>query len=491
MHPTRGLIPPNDFIPIFESNGFISRLDFYVWDKVCQLLRKWIDHGKNPPPISVNVSRVNIYNKQFLSYMSYIIKKYDLPTYMLELELTESAYTDNPDLLLNIIKELKSLGFKIHMDDFGSGYSSLNILKDLPIDVIKIDLKFLESCDHIGRAENIIAAVVRMANWLRLPVIAEGVETKLQSDMLRSIGCSYAQGFYFAKPMPVEEYEKLIFITDNVESKSLLSVPDKQILDKIWEIDNNVNHMFNNILCGIAIYELFGDNIEIIRANDKYFEIVDNERTSTFNFNNRSIENYVHKDDLILIKKAFSHAIEFKSPIEFVYRHLNKNIGYKWIKLVINHITESGDRHLLYGSIYDITEFKITEEISKKEMVKCKLSLKELQIAIKNIDINIWEYDIINDYIIYTDSLDDNYSKIIKNAVDYFIKNGIIHKSCIDEFKQMYERLKSGEKYVFAYLIIKDIKTEIFCKKFIKYTNTYDNSGKPIKAYGFSSTLCE
>ena len=136
-----------------------------------------------------------------------LIKKYNLPKHLLELEITESAYIDNPEYIIEVTKALQREGFVILMDDFGSGYSSLNMLKNLPVDVLKIDLKFLDSVDSSGRGGNILNSVVRMAQWLDIPVIAEGVETRNQVDFLKSIGCNWVQGFYYSKPVPVNEYE--------------------------------------------------------------------------------------------------------------------------------------------------------------------------------------------------------------------------------------------------------------------------------------------
>lgn len=211
LHPIRGRISPAEFIPVFEHNGFIFQLDQFVWEETCRLLRKWLDEGKEPFPISVNVSRVDLYNTNLVDVLYDLVQRYDIPARLLELEVTESAYMDNPQRLIEVTKRLQSMGFMILMDDFGSGYSSLNMLKDMPVDLLKLDLKFLDSDkDHAGRGGNILNSVVRMAKWLKLPVIAEGVETQQQAEFLRSIGCDYVQGYYYSHPVPVEDYEQLL-----------------------------------------------------------------------------------------------------------------------------------------------------------------------------------------------------------------------------------------------------------------------------------------
>lgn len=208
IHPVKGLLSPGEFIPIFEQNGFISRLDYFVWGRACMLLKKWKEEGKTPLPISVNISRVNIYNPKFVDIVIGLVKQYQIEPKYLNLELTESAYTDNPSAMIEAMNRLKEYGFTIMMDDFGSGYSSLNILKDIPVDILKIDMKFFSSTTNEGKAEGIVTGVIQMAKWLNLPVVAEGIETKEQVDWLTGIGCDYIQGFYYAAPMPVSEFEK-------------------------------------------------------------------------------------------------------------------------------------------------------------------------------------------------------------------------------------------------------------------------------------------
>ncbi len=212
MHPQLGFVSPSKFVPVFEQNGFIYQLDKYVWEKVCQLLRADIDAGRPVLPVSINVSRVDFYSPNIVQVLENLIHKYNLDPSLLELELTESAYVENPQQIIEITKALQKLGFVILMDDFGSGYSSLNMLKDLPVDVLKIDLKFLTDSQGVenGRADNILSSVVKMAKRLNLTVIAEGVETQKQVNFLRTIGCDYGQGYYFAEPVPQDDYQQLV-----------------------------------------------------------------------------------------------------------------------------------------------------------------------------------------------------------------------------------------------------------------------------------------
>lgn len=209
MHPKKGLISPGMFLPIFEKNGFVSKLDFYIWETTCKLIRRWLDEGRPILPISVNISRINLYNMHLASIIVELVKKYDLDPKLLRLELTESAYSDDPEIMQKTMNELREAGFKISMDDFGSGYSSLNMLKDIFIDELKIDMKFF-SRGNEDRGATILESVVNMAHTLGIPVIAEGVETIENANFLKEINCKYVQGYYFAKPMPVDDFEKLV-----------------------------------------------------------------------------------------------------------------------------------------------------------------------------------------------------------------------------------------------------------------------------------------
>lgn len=203
----RGMIYPNEFIPIIEENGFIKKVDYYIWEEACRFIRKCKDAGMESCPVSVNVSRVHLRDNECVKVLSDMIEEYQISKGLLELEITETA--DDQQVSLKAL-ELKEEGFKLLMDDFGSGYSSLNILLETPFDVIKLDKKFMENMMVSGKGRLILEQVVSMANKLELGLLAEGVETKDQIELLQSIGCDQVQGYYYAKPMPEEEFYALL-----------------------------------------------------------------------------------------------------------------------------------------------------------------------------------------------------------------------------------------------------------------------------------------
>ena len=207
IHPELGVIAPINFIPVLEDNGFIVKLDEYMWEQACITIRKWIDQGKKPVPISVNVSRVHLLKDQLITTLKNLLKQYQIPRELLELEITETVQNINID---KVIRSLKKEGYTLLMDDFGSGASSLNTLKNTPFDVIKIDREFLNDFIESDRGQKIIAHTIHMTKDIGLELIAEGVETKEQAMFLQDCGCDMAQGYYYAKPMPLSNFDELM-----------------------------------------------------------------------------------------------------------------------------------------------------------------------------------------------------------------------------------------------------------------------------------------
>ncbi len=208
IHPQEGFIPPNRFIPIFEKNGFITKLDDYMLEEVASLQAQWMQQGRKLVPISVNISRAHFTRSNLATHIASIVDKYNVPHDVIELELTESAFFDDKKLLLNTIKQLRQSGFSVSMDDFGAGYSSLNSLKEMQIDVLKIDADFFRGADVEERGMLIVSEVIELAKKLDMKIVAEGIESREQVDFLTEQECDLIQGYFFAKPMPVDEFER-------------------------------------------------------------------------------------------------------------------------------------------------------------------------------------------------------------------------------------------------------------------------------------------
>ena len=215
QHPQKGLVPPGVFISVFEKNGFIRELDYYVWEESCRFLAKAKEQGLPQYPLSVNVSRIHFYGTALEQKWIDLLEKYRLDAKCIELEITESICDEDSDMIITQCKALQKLGFRISMDDFGSGYSSLNMLRKLPLDILKMDLKFLEEdetadLDQKMKGRDILRTQIELAHTIGLDVVVEGLETKEQKDFVKEIGSCAAQGYYYAKPMPASEYAEMI-----------------------------------------------------------------------------------------------------------------------------------------------------------------------------------------------------------------------------------------------------------------------------------------
>lgn len=235
-HPEMGFLPPGEFVPIFERNGFITRMDRFVWEEICRLMQSWARRGLALLPVSINVSRADLYQPDLVETLTELTRRYGVAPETLHLEITESAYTQNPAQIMATVWELRKRGFVIEMDDFGSGYSSLNMLNQLKIDILKLDMEFIQSEMVKPADRGILRFVVDMAKWMNLSVVAEGVETREQLKRLREMGCDYAQGFLFSKPLTAEEYEKSFLSKAKadihksetaIEASSLLLIADE------------------------------------------------------------------------------------------------------------------------------------------------------------------------------------------------------------------------------------------------------------------------
>ncbi|MEG1972047.1 MAG: EAL domain-containing protein, partial [Oscillospiraceae bacterium] len=352
IHPQKGVLSPGKFIPIFERNGFITKLDYYVWEQACKCLHSWKLQGLNPHPISVNVSRVNIYNPNLVEMLLELVDRYELEPALLNLELTESSYTDNPISMKKVMARLKSHGFIIMMDDFGSGYSSLSLLKDIMVDVLKIDMLFLSETEIPGRGENIVASVIRMAKWLNIPVIAEGAETEEQVDFLRSVGCDYVQGYFFARPMPIANYEQLCEASYFGRRLFTDQNHDNYHYDDLFLFNQNMKSLFNNALQAAVIYEFADDRIDIIRVNEAYYVLLGHDDMLAKSSDVMSMVEEQYRASLL---NAFHTCAGTQGTAECEYKRRRMNGAPIWIHTKLSYASIVGNKHIITGELIDIT----------------------------------------------------------------------------------------------------------------------------------------
>ncbi len=210
VHPELGFVRPDLFIPLFEENGLVTKLDRYVWEEAARQIAAWKKELGVTIPVSVNVSRIDIAAPDMTDFITKIVKENGLSPSEYHLEITESAYTANSKHIIEVVENLRALGHKVEMDDFGSGYSSLNMLTDMPIDVIKMDKAFIRNIQPGNKAMHLVELVLDIAKYLEVPVVAEGVETEDELKLLKEAGCDIIQGYYFSKPIPPEEMSRFV-----------------------------------------------------------------------------------------------------------------------------------------------------------------------------------------------------------------------------------------------------------------------------------------
>ena len=221
QHPTLGMVSPGAFIPLFEENGLIQRLDIYVWREAAAQIKEWKERFDIVVPVSVNVSRIDMYDPRLAEILLGILGDNGLTASEFLLEITESAYTQDSYQIIKAVNDLRDLGFQIEVDDFGTGYSSLNMISELPLDALKLDMQFIRSAFEAGGDTRMIEIIIDIADYLSVPVIAEGVETEEQLFVLREMGCDRVQGYYFSRPVPPDEYEKFIEESKKLQSGAL------------------------------------------------------------------------------------------------------------------------------------------------------------------------------------------------------------------------------------------------------------------------------
>ncbi len=315
VKPDGTMVSPGAFIPVLEKNGMIDRLDRYVWDKVCAWIRSWIDRGFQPVPISINVSRVDIFSMDVPAYIFSLLEKYQLSEHYVKVEITESAYTESDERITSTVNILRGKGFKVMMDDFGCGYSSLNMLKNIPVDVLKLDMRFLDISEtEEEKGMNILESVVNMARLLRLPIIVEGVETEKQEQFVQSLGCRYIQGFYFYKPLPVKQFEELLSDERQLDFHDLFYKQVEPLhIREFMDTNFITDSMLNNVLGPVAFYEMRDHQIEITRVNEQYFQLMGTSSGQANSYGKR-FWNHVHADDRVLCIQSLRRHFRIRCP---------------------------------------------------------------------------------------------------------------------------------------------------------------------------------
>ena len=382
-HPERGLISPGTFIPVFEKNGFIYELDKYVWEETCANLSRWVREGRSPLPVSVNISRYDIFRPDLIQVVTGLIKRYELPVELLRLEITESAFAESTDQIVRVVKTFIELGFTVEIDDFGSGYSSLNTLKAVPAQVVKLDMRFMEDDGDSQRGGNILESIVRMTKWLGMSVIAEGVEELEQANFLSSIGCSYVQGFLYAKPMPLADYETLAGNAGKEERLIALTTVENLDNNAFWDPRSMDTLIFNSYVGAACIFEYQKGRIEMLRANDKFREILGA---------GLAVEDTLKLDWIAClapksretVRQTLGRTAETGEdvPGEYTFLNIPGAPQKTYLRAVMRAIATAGDRSLIYCSCENVTAQRQAEEGERRVAAQLKTILDNVNCGI-------------------------------------------------------------------------------------------------------------
>lgn len=453
-HPKRGLIYPKDFIPLFEQNMIITKLDEYIWEESCHLIREWIDKGYGEIPISVNVSRIDILLLDVPAKFVEFADKYKISRNLIEIEITESAFTNDEDHIIDIVDKIRSFGFKVLMDDFGSGYSSLNILKDINVDVLKIDTRFLESKkNNNNKGKEILESVIRMAKWIGLQTIAEGVETDEQRYFLMNQGCYYAQGFYFSKPISVEEFEDIIKNPENISVYLNEKEDDRTIaIEELFSSDFMTENLLNNILGGVVIYSFDGkDNLKLLKANEAYHEIVKNHSETSDN-----VLDNIRPEDRKMFIEAFREARRTGSKSILVQKYSPNSEEQAWFNARIFYLADKEDGGMYYASVSDATEqMAITNALDMTRLT--------FETALELIEAVVLEYNFKSKDMYVKTKLKKGNSyyigETIENVLKVIVEKNIIHPGSLREYENFCKALMKTDNPLKCVLDLKQEDT--------------------------------
>lgn len=351
---------PAVFVPVLEKYGIITDLDTYLWEQVFIWMRKMIDKGIRPVPVSLNVSRMCIFAVDVPALLSSLSEKYGVDTSLIKVEITESAYVEDEGQVKAAIAKLRRLGFLVMMDDFGSGYSSLGMLRTVNVDIIKLDAQFLRfSIGEEQKGIHILESIISMVKSLSIPMIVEGVDSPVLVHYLKDIGCRYMQGFHYYRPMPAEEFEALIAMPGNTDPRGIVLVRNEQLHIREF-LDNSIysDAMLNNILGPVAFYSWKDGNVDIVRFNSQFHRLVSLE-AEVLEERRYHIQDYFHPDDRKKFFDTLAAAMADRiNGAEGIFRVFKPSGSTLWIQVHIYYLREEDKQHLFYGSARDMTELQ-------------------------------------------------------------------------------------------------------------------------------------
>ena len=360
------VVPPMEFIPVLEKFGFIADLDKVIWEQVVAWIKELVDRGIKPVPISLNVSQADIFLIDIPAFFKELLDKYQINPKYIKIEITESAYAQNMAVVDELVRDLRKMGFTLLLDDFGSGYSSLNMLSSVKVDVIKLDAQFLRlKNEDLKKGIHILESVVNMAKSIAIPMIVEGIETLEQKDFLEGLGCRYAQGFYFYRPVTKEAFAKMLCDEKSIDPSGFVVKINEQFRVREF-LDKNIysDAMLNNILGAVAFYAWEGgERVDIIRFNEQFYATVD---VPDFQQRLTNIQRFMPEEDKPKLYYLLQEAMDKRLTGSTGVLHFYKTDGS--LSTYIMKFYYTGDKegsHRFYGSANNITNFATLQSYIK------------------------------------------------------------------------------------------------------------------------------
>ncbi len=481
--PECGMQYPSDFIPVLESNGLIYKADLHLFDMVCRFINKCIDEGLTVVPISVNLSRYDIYDRDYVEEIEKIRQKYDVPVKYLRIEITESSAIGGIKLVKNALDRLHGYGYLVEMDDFGSGYSSLNILKDLDIDIIKLDMIFM-SGKLGGRGGTILNSIIQMAKWLQTPVIAEGVETMEMANFLKSMGCNYIQGYLYSKPLEEAGFLQKIKDMDYEPVQSAMQLITDMDNGKFWDPDSMEAIIFSNFVgpAVVMTYDIYDHSAEIHRVNEQYvreigrgqdeYDILNSDPWECFDEENlkiyeETIKKAIASDDEEMCDTWRSYCTKLCGEEKICIRSHMRVVG------------KGGDKYLIYSRVRNVT----TE---KKALMELNNSEHLLKYGFEHANVYAWEVNLstFEMHPCFRCMRDLGLPPVVKNYPEPVIESGLFPADYADMYRDWMKQMRDGVDNLEAVIPLTAGRIPFI----VRYTLEYDENGKPLKAFG-SATL--
>ena len=482
-HSERGMILPGVFVPIFERNGFITELDLYVFEQACAMLRRSMDEMLPIVPLSTNFSRYDIFHADFVDKLEDIRSRYNIPAKYLHIELTETVFIGGSKRMNTVIDQLHEHGYTVQMDDFGSGYSSLNVLKDTDVDCFKLDMDFLSGSLGPSKGGTILGTVVRMAKWLGVRVIAEGVETREQADFLRSIGCDCMQGFLYSRPLPEEEYLMLLRAQGTSHEHVPAERPDMLSVVDFFNPASQETLIFSRFAGPAAIFEYHAGQVEILRVNPKYIaeigmnhtehELIGSDPLAVFDDENRDI--YLDMLESIIRTGEEQECATWRSVASACC-----GMERMYIRSTVRLIARSQSSFLFFAAIRNMTN-------ERREMERRMDNERRFQVASEQVNIYYWEYDVAKREMrpCFRCMRDLGLPAVLTNYPESAFEMGVFPPEVHDLYRSWHRQVDAGVPELEAIMPLTDKRIPFR----VRYTTEFDDYGRPVRAYGSAALV--